>query len=333
MKFHGGLATFAALIGLVHAHALPAAHPVAIPAEGLTTEDIIKLSEGYLPSDFNLKKRTGSRGCTSNNVLRRLRDKRYSKSASAFCSKYIRSTITDTVLVPATITTETTKTPPPTFVTVTDVSYVYTVLIFIFLNSKGTILTETDISTTTLFIPTTQVPIPKIAKRSQMAYPPWLSTQYSPSRVSSACSCFITAPCKPTHVTKTIVTGTAAAFSKTKTLPPVVSTVTESVTTITTITSTVATPKIINCKVTPACRSANARTIGDLLNGLTYEQCKTRCLETEGCLSIQFGVGESVLGVCLLSASTVENTYGEISRESSICIWWYMDDVECIYLD
>ncbi|KAF3216713.1 hypothetical protein TWF191_008956 [Orbilia oligospora] len=252
MKFYGGLTTFIALIGL--AHALPAADPVAIPADlaGLTTEDIIKLSEGYLPSNFNVRKRSGNRGCTANNVLRRLRDKRYSKSASAFCSKYIRSTITDTVLVPATITTEKTKTPPPTFVTVTDVS----------------ILTETDTSTSTFLVPTTEVPIPKIAKRSKIAYPPWLSTQYSPSRVSSACSCFIAAPCKPTRVTKTIVTGTVTAFSKTKTLPPVVSTITESVTTITTITSIVAKPKVINCKVTPACRSMSAPGI-DLLTGYT----------------------------------------------------------------
>ncbi|KAF3212743.1 hypothetical protein TWF679_005632 [Orbilia oligospora] len=280
MKFYGGLTTFIALIGL--AHALPAADPVAIPADlaGLTTEDIIKLSEGYLPSNFNVRKRSGNRGCTANNVLRRFRDKRYSKSASAFCSKYIRSTITDTVLVPATITTEKTKTPPPTFVTVTDVS----------------ILTETDTSTSTFLVPTTEVPIPKIAKRSKIAYPPWLSTQYSPSRVSSACSCFIAAPCKPTRVTKTIVTGTVTAFSKTKTLPPVVSTITESVTTITTITSIVAKPKVINCKVTPACRSMSAPGI-DLLTGYTYEQCKKLCLETEGCLSTQFGVGGSVEGM------------------------------------
>ncbi|KAF3079144.1 hypothetical protein TWF569_009360 [Orbilia oligospora] len=311
MKFHRGLTTFTALIGL--ANALPAAHPAAIPAEELTTEDIIKLSEGYLPSNFNGRKRDG---CTSNNVLRLLRDKRYSESASAFCSKFIQSTITDTVLVPATITTETTETPPPTFVTVTDLS----------------ILTETDTSTSTLFIPTTDVPIPKIAKRSQIAYPSWLSTQYSPSRVSSACSCFITAPSNPTHVTNTIVTGTTTAFSKTITLPPVVSTVTESVTTITTITSIVGTSKIINCKVTPACRTLGSLPL-DLLTGYTYEQCKTRCLETEGCLSIQFGVAGSVQGACLLSASTVEDTYGEISRESPICAWWYMDDVECIYLD
>ncbi|KAK6510766.1 hypothetical protein TWF506_009863 [Arthrobotrys conoides] len=309
MKFHGSLTIFTALIGL--AHALPA----AIPAEELTTEDIIELSKGYLASNFKGRKRDG---CNSDNALRLLRDKRYSVSASAFCSKFIQSTITDIVLVPATVTTETTKTPPPTSVTVTEIS----------------VLTETDTSTSISFIPTTVVPIPNIVKRSQIAYPSWLSTQYSPSRVSSACSCFITAPLTPTHVTNTIVTGTTTAFSKTITLPPVISTITESVTTITTVTSIVATSKIINCKVTPACRDGSAQPLGDLMFGYTYAQCKTKCLETEGCLSSQSGVvGTAVEGVCLLSASTVENTYGDISRVSSVCTWWYMDDVECIYLD
>ncbi|KAK6337178.1 hypothetical protein TWF718_009961 [Orbilia javanica] len=309
MKFHGTLAAFTAFISL--AHALPA----AIAAGELPADDIIKLSEGYPPPDFNVRKRDG---CHADNVLRLLRDKRYSSSASAFCSKFIQSTITDTVLAVATITTEATETPPLTSVTVTEVS----------------ILTETDTSTSTSFISTTAVPIPNIVKRSQIAYPPWLSTQYSPQRVSSACSCHITAPCPATHVTNTIVTGTATAFSKTITLPPVVSTITESVTTLTTITSIVATPKIINCKVTPACRRGDRPPLGDIVFNYTHEQCKKRCLETAGCLSIQYGFTGSVQGVCFLNPWTVEDTYGpEISMASSVCAWWYMDDVECTYLD
>ncbi|KAK6524453.1 hypothetical protein TWF281_011361 [Arthrobotrys megalospora] len=314
MKYYGALTALATLgfTGLIHA--LPTA--IDIAARDLTTEDILRLAEGYPPHNSHIKKRAV---CNADNVLRLLRDKRYSSSASAFCSGFIQPTITDTTHVPTTLTTEKTETPPPAFITVTDIS------------------TSTDVetSTSTLYIPTTAIGAPSLAKRDEIAYPPWLSTQYPPSRVSSACSCYITAPNPATHVTKTVVTGTVTTFSKTITLPPAVSTVTESVTTVVTITSIVTTtPEIITCGATPACRRIDRPTFGPFQSGLTHEQCLTSCLETDGCLSVQYGVSGSVQGVCFLSTWDVADTYAaDTSPGNAICAWWVMDDVECAYLD
>ncbi|KAK6507927.1 hypothetical protein TWF481_006348 [Arthrobotrys musiformis] len=310
MKFHGAFTTFTAFIGLVHA--LSATTP---SKRDLTTEDILNLAEGHLPPGFNsnLEKRNK---CHPDNVLRLFRDKRHSRSASAFCSKFIQSTITQTVLVRGTITTQTIKTPPPTSVTVTEV---FT-------------LTETDTTSSTTYIPTTAVLAPNIIKRSKEAYPSWLPSNYPPSRISSACSCHIKGPCA-VRVTKTITTGIKTVFSKTITLAPVTSTVTESATTLTTVTSIVPIPKVITCKANPACRRPGSDVI-DFLSGYTHEQCKKQCADTDGCLSTQYGFTGGVEGVCVLGRLSVADTYEPgISATSPICLWWYMDDVDCVYVD
>ncbi|KAK6532664.1 hypothetical protein TWF281_006843 [Arthrobotrys megalospora] len=303
MNIRDSLTIFIALISLTNAL------PAAIPTE-LTTEDILKLAEGHPPPGFELRRRAA---CNADNALRALRDQRYSSSASAFCSVFIQSTITDIVSAPATVTTETMQTPPPTSITVTDVST----------------STETDSSTVTSFSPITDLPTQNIAKRSEIPYPPWLTASYPPSRISSACSCFITAPLPPTHVTNTVITGTVTAFSKTITLPPVVSTITESVTTVVTTTAVVSAPKVIHCNVVPACRRLDRPPSG-LSFDVSREDCRTSCVNTPGCLSIQWGgPGTSA---CFLSGYSVADTWAEISLTSSICNTFFMDDVECVYV-
>ena len=110
---------------------------------------------------------------TTGPSLRNLRDKRYSASASAFCSTYIQSTVTETAKVAA-ITTKTDFVTPDA-VTVTSTK---------FMTLQNTFV-----------------------KRDAQAYPTWLPASYPPSRVSSACSCFVT-PSAPVTVTTTITTGT-----------------------------------------------------------------------------------------------------------------------------
>lgn len=163
----------ALLLGLVYA--MPAAEPVNCHAgtcDGLT-------------------KRTTQPGvCHSNNLLRNLRDKRYSVSASAFCSTYIQSTVTETANVLA-VTTETAVITPDA-VTVTSTNFVT--------------------------LPNT------FEKRAAQPYPTWLPATYPPQSVSSACSCFVS-PSAPVTVTTTITTGTNTV-STTTTAPTPTSTIT-----------------------------------------------------------------------------------------------------------
>ncbi|KAL8670077.1 MAG: hypothetical protein Q9168_005362 [Polycauliona sp. 1 TL-2023] len=114
------------------------------------------------PNAANLEKRQqgiATRACNGDNLYNSFIDRRYSASASAFCSTYIRSTVTTAATATATIT------------------------------KRG--LEQRDLAAT---------------------------TQYPASRLSSACSCILTAKPTPTTVyttTQTITRTTTAATTTT----------------------------------------------------------------------------------------------------------------------
>ncbi|KAK6523039.1 hypothetical protein TWF281_002461 [Arthrobotrys megalospora] len=152
--------------------------------------------------------------CNADNCLRNLRDKRYSSSASLFCSKWLQSTITQTFYDVS--TTYTTATSTPEVATITDD------------------VTITELTTTgTVTIYPTVTDDPRYAKRGEIGYPKWLSGTYPATRVSSACSCFIVSPSPVVHVSVTLTTSTATIVN-TVTLP--------TITTFTTLTVTEAQP-------------------------------------------------------------------------------------------
>lgn len=80
-------------------------------------------SAAAIPSPAHIAgmKRSGGSGCTSDNLLRNFKDKRYSVAASAFCSVYIQSTTKKTVSVTRTASATSIITPATVVVTKTDV--------------------------------------------------------------------------------------------------------------------------------------------------------------------------------------------------------------------
>lgn len=82
---------------------------IAVPGEASIDKRTNLITERS--SSSIIKARTGSGGCDADNVLRNLRDKRYSSSASAFCSTYIQSTVTNTDYTTAVTTVTETVTP------------------------------------------------------------------------------------------------------------------------------------------------------------------------------------------------------------------------------
>lgn len=113
---------------------------VAIPSED--TDSYIDLEKGIeWPTDVearsvnNLFGRTN--GCNADNCLRNLRDKRYSSSASEFCSTWIQSTVTNTQYAVQTDHQTVTQTPDPVIVTDVVVQYVFLYFTFYFIPTES----------------------------------------------------------------------------------------------------------------------------------------------------------------------------------------------------
>ncbi|EPS43552.1 hypothetical protein H072_2431 [Dactylellina haptotyla CBS 200.50] len=159
--------------------------------------------------------------CNADNCLRNLKDQRYSSSASVFCSEWLRSTLTNTISVLSTVSVTATITPP--HATLTSIS------------SSIQTITATITQTTTITAPNGGGGM-TLVKREIIGYPAWLSATYPATRVSSACSCFIS-DANPPFPATTTVTATNT-LRVTITLPTVTDTILSVVPTQSTSTAT-----------------------------------------------------------------------------------------------
>jgi hypothetical protein len=146
--------------------------------------------------------------CNADNVLRALRNAKNSASASLFCATYIQSTATVTASTTNTLTAGATVTPPDvtTSVTSTTTQIFTTTLTDDFYSANPTV--SVVVSSTVTTIETTTY----LDKRSLAPGEPTELATYPPSRISSACSCFVPPPA-PTTVT--VTTTFSATTTKT----------------------------------------------------------------------------------------------------------------------
>ncbi|UNI24913.1 hypothetical protein JDV02_010630 [Purpureocillium takamizusanense] len=249
----------AKLIALLAAHAAA----VAVPSEPNLTFDF----EHGLVTPNNLKERALT--CNADNCLRNLRDKRYSSSASAFCSTYIQSTVVNTQYAVATDHQTSTQTPPP--VTVTNV-----------------IVNDLNVPTATEVVTKySTIADPRYKRDAAAAYPPWLSASYPASRVSSACSCFISTPSPAIQQTVTLTTSTEVDLSV-QTLPPVTNTVdvtsTHTINVIATETATVG----VTCGIKGCVWGTSDKLLASSGSLPDIAACKALCASNPACQSFQW---------------------------------------------
>ncbi|KAE9364888.1 hypothetical protein N431DRAFT_489351 [Stipitochalara longipes BDJ] len=215
-----------------------------------------------------------SHACVTDAVMRSLSAYRY--SASDFCTLYLRSTISETIVVATTVTTtDFTVQPPPITVTAT-------------ITKVETLTVQVDSTTTTALYPS-PIKRAELDARS-VPVPPYLST-FAPYQLSSGCSCFITPLPTPTY---TVVASTVITTYKhaTTTLPPLHITKYTTTTSTSTITQTLTTV-VPNCFPVNGCIMSNTSWSAVAWN-LTQDGplwCQYYCGDIGGCLSFQVGLG------------------------------------------
>ncbi|KAK6526175.1 hypothetical protein TWF281_011210 [Arthrobotrys megalospora] len=243
-------------------------------------------------------------GCNGDNLLRALRNRKYSSSASIFCSEWLQSSAT-TVFVTATLSVTATSTPEVDFVFETDTIT----------------LTEVDTTFTTIF-PTA---VNTFVKRVDVPYPPWLAATYPASRVSSACSCFVTLPSGGAFTaTATVATQTN---TETETLAPITNTETAFVTQTASATATsVIEGGPVPCGVV-GCTDGDGFLDQSVGSGLT--DCKTFCQSTPSCQSFQFGSVDAGT-VCNIFDTDVADAYANGFSTDVNCQQFMFYDPRCI---
>ncbi|KAJ6441413.1 PAN domain-containing protein [Purpureocillium lavendulum] len=242
--------------------------------------------------------------CNNDNVLRAMRDKRFSSSASDFCSTYIRPTVTQTAYAS---TEHQTVTATPTE-TVFDVS-------------TRTVVNTMGIHTTYIY---STIDDPRYNwKRDAPAYPTWLGQTYEPSRVSSACSCLITSPAAPAQQTVSVtdpVTVTDTDFLPTATVT-VHTTTKKNIYTVPTVTATLG----IECGLrgctydSYVLRSTNEKAFSD---------CVYQCGYWGNCVSIQWNAIDSFCNLLTDNATVVYNP--ETANNLDYCRNYQIYDWQCV---
>ncbi|KAF3927966.1 hypothetical protein ABW20_dc0109304 [Dactylellina cionopaga] len=254
---------------------------------------------------FPLSKRAA---CDSDNALRNLKDKRYSSSASIFCSAWLQSTITNTLSVTATSSATTTETPPADTAVVSETVTVT--------NTETTVTTEYPTAVNTF-----------VKRGDDVPYPTWLTTAYAPSRVSSACSCFITSPSAPV-----VLTATTTIATQTNTATVTLSPLTNTVTTFFTDTASATATQVITGPEIPCGATGCSNAVGFIdatLEASTAEACKTFCQGNSSCKSFQFGLIPDY-SVCHIFETEVAETYANGYSTDEGCTPFKFYDVKCI---
>ncbi|EPS37274.1 hypothetical protein H072_9019 [Dactylellina haptotyla CBS 200.50] len=247
-------------------------------------------------------------GCDSDNLLRNFRDKRYSASASDFCSAWLQSTITNTLSVTATVDATATETPVPNTATL----------------SETVTITNTETTLTTDY-PTA---VNTFAKRgSDVPYPGWLAATFPPVRVSSACSCFIPSP-SPVVVLTATTTVATQTNTATTTLEPLTNTVTTLITQTASATATqVITGESIPCGATGCSNGIGYLGYSD--DATTLTACKDFCKSSEGCLTFQFG-STADYTICHIFETPLADTYATGESTDGLCTPYKFYDVRCV---
>ncbi|UNI16777.1 hypothetical protein JDV02_003182 [Purpureocillium takamizusanense] len=280
----------------------------ALPAESepYYDENTNTLSERSVKNGIFGRTTPQGQVCNADNALRNLRDARYSVSASAFCSTWIQSTVTDTAYAVA--TGYDTATVTPEAATITDHAVV-----------PATVTTGTD--TITVY---TTIPPAGPYKRGQGAYPPWLSASYPVERVSSACSCFISAPSPAIHQTVTLTTSTQT-LTNTVTAETPTTTITETSTSTTNVAATATSVVTRRCGVVGCGKITSI--IEASLQYKTLADCKARCLAVPSCKAYSFGGPGTP--VCTLGKVPAKDFYSELSPLFPQCKVTKLYDATC----
>ncbi|CZR69665.1 uncharacterized protein PAC_19565 [Phialocephala subalpina] len=210
--------------------------------------------------------------CVSDALMRSL--SLYPATGSAFCTQYIRSTSTETLISTTTITSvEATVTPKTTVI--------QTITTFITVTVQ-----ETTTSTTALY--------PAPIKARSVFVPPYLST-FAPYQLSSGCSCFVSP--LPTPVTTVVETVYTRVIPATTTAP------TLTLTTFSTLTKTSTTTQVLTT-VVPNCAPINGCILpNSSWSNVAWEYsqpqpvfCEDYCLGIGGCLGWQLGPANNATG-------------------------------------
>ncbi|KAI9682918.1 MAG: hypothetical protein M1829_006354 [Trizodia sp. TS-e1964] len=211
--------------------------------------------------------------CNADNALRDLRNPRNSVDASAFCSSYIRPTVT--VVNSLTVTTST--------------------------------QVVTTIPVTTVIVPNSVVP----KQRRDSVLPSYVAT-YPTSRISSACSCFISAA------------GLTTTYTTTTTTVPVTAT--------TTTTGPVSTVTVTSDCGLVGCYNGSGLIVDTVDNiTTTAALCEAKCAATTGCLSFQFGQNSptDTNRVCNLFNVPVGQNYAGFDPSNTYCNQFTLYSVTC----
>ncbi|KAF3187553.1 hypothetical protein TWF225_004258 [Orbilia oligospora] len=261
----------------------------------------LSLLSSYVTAVGPLQERSG---CNGDNLLRNLRDRKYSSSASTFCSEWLQSAAT-TLAATATLSITVTSTPGAGTI----------------IQARTTTITGVDTIITTVF-PTA---INTFVKRVEIPYPPWLTSTYPPARVSSACSCFIVPP------TGGLLTVTATAATRTTTRTEVLLSITATQTSLVTQTASATTTSVIEGGPVPCgvigCTDSDG--FYDQLQGSNLVGCRTFCQNTPSCQSFQFGsLGSDT--VCNIFDTNVADAYANGFSSDINCQQFRFYDLRCL---
>ncbi|KAI9657889.1 MAG: hypothetical protein M1829_006851 [Trizodia sp. TS-e1964] len=150
-----------------------------------------------------------------------------------------------------------------------------------------TTLTTTAATATATFTPNT-------VTRCDAPLPSYIAT-FPPSRISSACSCFIN-PSNLVATTQTLTSTASITATTTTTLPAPTATATETI-----VVPIACGPAIVGC-------TYDTHSIGSTDPKTSVDQCRIACSATPNCVAFQFGPAR---GVCnLFNAPAADDSAG-----------------------
>ncbi|RVD88915.1 uncharacterized protein DFL_003078 [Arthrobotrys flagrans] len=187
-------------------------------------------------------------------------------------------------------------------------------------------ISATDTITNTETVYTTEYPtaVNTFAKRGEIGYPTWLAATYPATRVSSACSCFIASPSPPvvTTFTTTVATVTNTA---TTTLDALTNTETSFITVTASATKVITeTGPEIPCGATGC---SNGSGFLDATAATQIGQCQAFCLSHASCKSFQFS---ATFGHCNIFEVEVKDAYATGFSTNPVCSLFKFYDIRCV---
>jgi hypothetical protein len=165
---------------------------------------------------------------------------------------------------------------------------------------------DATVTTTSLNVITSYPP--SVQKRSATIDPPGRAITNPPSRLSSACSCLITAPATTTYIATTTIGTTSTATA--------------------TATASVDDDTPLYCGIRSYSNDhagQNERFEADSA-GLSFEACKAACMAREGCLSFAYG---DAYDICYTEQVDVQTLYQQGNYDPQYPTPWAFYDLGC----